>query len=61
MVWMSNTAFAIQEILRLKRIKRAKMNKCGNPKHPNGAWHEATPLPLSNRWLERFKQWVRRK
>ena len=23
------------------------LNLCGNPRHPNGAWHIATPLPYS--------------
>jgi hypothetical protein len=21
-------------------------NRCSNPRHPNGQWHRATPLPL---------------
>jgi len=31
--------------------------RCGNLRHPAGPWHEATPLPYSWRWLERFRQW----
>lgn len=33
--------------------------RCGNDAHPNGAWHLASPLPLSWDWAERLKQWRR--
>ena len=35
--------------------------QCGNPRHPNGAWHEATPLPYPgpSGWLESIRQWWR--
>ncbi len=35
--------------------------QCGNPRHPRGPWHPATPLPLSSDWLERIRQWWRRR
>lgn len=34
---------------------------CGNPKHPNGSWHEATPLPASWEILKRIRFWIRTK
>lgn len=36
-------------------------DKCGNENHPNGPWHHATPLPSSKQWVERVKQWWRKK
>lgn len=27
---------------------------CGNPRHPNGPWHPATPLPFYVGWLSLF-------
>lgn len=31
--------------------------KCGNPHHPNGAFHNIAPYPYSWHFIERFKQW----
>jgi hypothetical protein len=28
---------------------------CGNPNHPNGPWHPATPLPASWQWRKRWR------
>ena len=33
--------------------------QCGNEKHPNGAWHEASPCPMTI--FEQFIQWWRTK
>lgn len=30
---------------------------CSNARHPNAAWHQATPLSAS--WIEQFRQWWR--
>lgn len=40
---------------------RGGMSKveCGNPDHPKGAWHEATPMSMS--WIEQIKQWWRKR
>ena len=34
--------------------------KCENSNHPNGAWHKASPMPMSNEWWKRFKWWWRK-
>lgn len=31
--------------------------QCGNGKHPNGAWHPASPYPITI--IDRLKQWLR--
>lgn len=35
--------------------------QCGNPRHPRGSWHPATPLPYPgpSGWLEAIRQWWR--
>jgi hypothetical protein len=43
------------------KIRIPNTSCCGNPRHPLGPWHSATPLPHSCNWLERFRQWTRRK
>lgn len=35
--------------------------QCGNPKHPNGAWHPATPIPASWQWIKCFMYWINTK
>lgn len=34
---------------------------CGNPRHPRGAWHPSAPYPFSNDYVERIRQWWRRR
>ena len=33
---------------------------CGNPRHPDGAWHAATPLPTTFRKSAAFRRRVRK-
>lgn len=33
--------------------------QCGNPRHPDGAWHPATGMAASWQWKERIIQWWR--
>jgi len=33
--------------------------ECGNPKHPDGAWHQAEPLAGSWQWDLSIRQWIR--
>lgn len=35
--------------------------QCGNPRHPDGPWHPAAPLPPSWERRERVRQWWRRR
>lgn len=42
-----------------KPIIDKETNSCGNPNHPNGAWHEATPYPIT--LFDRIIYWWRNK
>ncbi len=34
---------------------------CGNPNHPDGAWHPAGPLPYSWQYIKRVRNWWRKR
>lgn len=37
------------------------MTTCSNEEHPLGAWHPATPLPMSYDLRGRFRRWRNRR
>jgi hypothetical protein len=56
------------ELPRLQRHRQARRimigthdsTTCGNPRHPSGKWHPASPVPAAWEWVERIKQRYRR-
>ena len=45
---------AVNEAVKSKGVNGG-VSTCSNSKHPNGMWHEATPIPGSWEWLKTIK------